>query len=939
MILQKLIMSIKKAFAGADAVSAIAKLGKAIGVAFGGVPTIIAAVIVALGALAAWIGFSVIKNKINDTVQGFRDLKLEISNIGKLKTPEAAYAVLRKAYEPVGGRDIVTQEMVSQYFAKGDEDWAPFLQMLDEREEAANALVQANTDYRNKLQEAFDSAYYAMEKRGNRETNESMLNILISSGVLLDEEASILTTRMKGMIDSEVAKWADSYYYTYEDSLKKHLKSGELSESLRLYLQERMSKDDLAAITAIVEMNTAVLEDTLLGEKGPLSFLQTMNQKLLASLDVGGYDGISTASGKFVAMMKAYVENTGEAIQDSGARLSKYMADIPGFDKFYDVLFSTEAMSKYTLTARLDKLAESLNPDEKWVYDLLVKYFGSVEEVKAFFAEYKKVIDDASDTFLDDLKTGYYLDNIGDVLGGKKSTSEQQKSQAESVIKGIEEQIASFVKSKGPKSLEDIIKFTEEFKTAQPDIMKEYATNVTKFNDALVAVAYEKEFDKLKEGIVTYGKYGEAALRASYSLEKYSDAQMATLIAADQLNTGLASLTAMLDNPSADPQKILDILGAMNVDTSALGEIKVPDISADSKTAIISYFEQLYGLGEAERIAKEGTDTHKRMLDELVKTLGEDATNAMESSGVAAYLTTMNDDLDTQLANMTKTANELLIEELEKIKSATTATSEIIKLVDEAIDKLKELDKPVKVPVRELFDEELKNIGQSLLQTGLSTMISELEEVGKAFITADWAGRQFGDTIKNIGLAILQALPQLLLQAGLSMLTPATWEIGLALIAAAGFASLLSGAATAAAENAGTSAPVIPASSVSFSAKGNVYKTGNILSAPTMFRTNSGLGVAGESGPEGILPLRRNSDGELGVLSSGGGSVVNVPVNIEVVNQTGTPVTTETTSTVGPNGEQNIRMVIKQVVNEQMAKGDYDRVMRNRYGAKNVGVV
>ena len=152
MILQKLIMSIKKAFAAADAVSAIAKLGKAIGVAFGGVPTIIAGVITALGALAAWIGFSVIKNKINDTVQGFRDLKAEVTNISKLKTPEAAYAVLRKAYEPVGGRDIVTQDMVSQYFAKGDEDWAPFLQMLDEREEAANALVQASADYRNKLQ-------------------------------------------------------------------------------------------------------------------------------------------------------------------------------------------------------------------------------------------------------------------------------------------------------------------------------------------------------------------------------------------------------------------------------------------------------------------------------------------------------------------------------------------------------------------------------------------------------------------------------------------------------------------------------------------------------------------------------------------------------------------------------------------------------------------
>ena len=40
-----------------------------------------------------------------------------------------------------------------------------------------------------------------------------------------------------------------------------------------------------------------------------------------------------------------------------------------------------------------------------------------------------------------------------------------------------------------------------------------------------------------------------------------------------------------------------------------------------------------------------------------------------------------------------------------------------------------------------------------------------------------------------------------------------------------------------------------------------------------------GMGLAGESGPEAILPLKRGSGGRLGVESSGG--VCNVVVNVD----------------------------------------------------------
>jgi phage-related minor tail protein len=50
------------------------------------------------------------------------------------------------------------------------------------------------------------------------------------------------------------------------------------------------------------------------------------------------------------------------------------------------------------------------------------------------------------------------------------------------------------------------------------------------------------------------------------------------------------------------------------------------------------------------------------------------------------------------------------------------------------------------------------------------------------------------------------------------------------------------------------------------------FAKGGVLASPTYFPMGRGLGVAGEAGPEAVLPLTRGTDGRLGV-STGGGSV------------------------------------------------------------------
>lgn len=62
------------------------------------------------------------------------------------------------------------------------------------------------------------------------------------------------------------------------------------------------------------------------------------------------------------------------------------------------------------------------------------------------------------------------------------------------------------------------------------------------------------------------------------------------------------------------------------------------------------------------------------------------------------------------------------------------------------------------------------------------------------------------------------------------------------------------------------------------------YASGGVVSSPTMFGTSDGgLGLMGEAGPEGILPLHRGPSGELGVRATGAGGesvVVNNHINI-----------------------------------------------------------
>ena len=96
-------------------------------------------------------------------------------------------------------------------------------------------------------------------------------------------------------------------------------------------------------------------------------------------------------------------------------------------------------------------------------------------------------------------------------------------------------------------------------------------------------------------------------------------------------------------------------------------------------------------------------------------------------------------------------------------------------------------------------------------------------------------------------------------------------------------------------------------------AKGGMF-TNSIVSSPTLFKFAQGAGLMGEAGPEAIMPLKRDSNGNLGVRAGGGGGSVDVVVN-NYGNQQAT--TKETTDS---RGNRKIEVIIGDMVASEVAR-------------------
>jgi phage-related minor tail protein len=102
--------------------------------------------------------------------------------------------------------------------------------------------------------------------------------------------------------------------------------------------------------------------------------------------------------------------------------------------------------------------------------------------------------------------------------------------------------------------------------------------------------------------------------------------------------------------------------------------------------------------------------------------------------------------------------------------------------------------------------------------------------------------------------------------------------------------------------------------------------TNSIVNQPTLFKFARGTGLMGEAGPEAIMPLKRDSQGNLGV--SGGGQKTEVVIN----NYSNQPATTQ--ETTDSRGNRKIEVVIGEMTagEFQRSGSTSQRAMRSTFG-------
>ena len=96
-------------------------------------------------------------------------------------------------------------------------------------------------------------------------------------------------------------------------------------------------------------------------------------------------------------------------------------------------------------------------------------------------------------------------------------------------------------------------------------------------------------------------------------------------------------------------------------------------------------------------------------------------------------------------------------------------------------------------------------------------------------------------------------------------------------------------------------------------AKGGAF-TNQIVDSPTMFKFAKGTGLMGEAGPEAIMPLKRDSNGNLGVRAGTTGG------NTEVVVNNYTTQKAETRETTDSRGNRKIEVIVGEMTAGELSR-------------------
>lgn len=358
-------------------------------------------------------------------------------------------------------------------------------------------------------------------------------------------------------------------------------------------------------------------------------------------------------------------------------------------------------------------------------------------------------------------------------------------------------------------------------------------------------------FDSVKQGLrqvvgMQGSQFGPLDDSAGSAQDRALSALRSGLSQPTQVKNAFSSTKTLSDqlrpDQSKDPAKTLDAsTGAYDRATeSVLKYIKVTEAAADSVGKTIAEQEKAKVVAQllaaAEKDGTKVTDDLRASMDKL----GERAASAalaLEKARIAADIkfgrnTALLSSEDVQIAQQLQKIYPDVATALGSVEANAIRTNNAMKALSTSIE--------------------------NNLTSGLTDIVSGTKSVSQGF--------------HDMAASILRDIERMIIKA--LIVGPLMRSLGL------GGGSLLGSAASGPIALGGPAGPGILAS-----AHGNVFGGGNVIpfarggvvDSPTV----APMALFGESGPEAIVPLRRGSDGNLGIASAGGGTTHNVTYQID----------------------------------------------------------
>ncbi|MBP3450400.1 MAG: tape measure protein [Spirochaetaceae bacterium] len=508
---------------------------------------------------------------------------------------------------------------------------------------------------------------------------------------------------------------------------------------------------------------------------------------------------------------------------------------------------------------------------------------------------------------------------------------------------------------------------------AHKTTVEEVTKALNKLNEARIIERTETDFInlnnelfRLKELESQLDEIGNSYLSASAKNKKYwkdlGREQLETInqskeiisVYAESINRELSKVGKTLD----ENFNIID-LPPIEIETKVEETPEPPKPKADDKKKWQEWFKEITGVkesftlgAEAGKLYVNGLEQELKNAQALSEALGEkfDIKEYLESqmseikSTLEQLLTIPADEID-EVFNLQDKSIDALIEKYkalaEQIKNTTDYTKEQFDswqdYINDGVDKL--------FTMFPQLDQEMKAFAQGMatdfIQMSLDGMIDGLDKLGEALGKGEDGATAFKDSMTNMLQTLLDNLPTMLLNAGLQLIGQGQIEIGLGLIAMSGITAFTGGLVKGhlskddeVEENA--KGGVYGSLEYSKFAKGGAF-TNSIIDSPTFFKfakgDGFGTGLMGEAGPEAIMPLKRTSDGSLGVDATGVGGTTNVVVEI---NNYSSEEISATESEI--DGQKTIQVTIGKMINNHISEGKADKAMSARYGLSARGV-